>query len=179
HHFGPLRQQLLHAGGLQPAGIPAVPVINLLLDLPAGQNDLGGVDHHHVVAAVNVRREFRFVLADQHARHARGQPSQDLSVGIHHEPVIALAQRLGLFARGNIRPHRSVTPFPVETIPESTRTPLRSQRSCGTDSSERAWHGRRDELENAGGVFYPAWAGWALMPRWASAPLSISMEPLK
>ena len=42
-----------------------VPVINLLVELGAGELDLFGVDNDHEVAGIEVRRVVRFVLAAQ------------------------------------------------------------------------------------------------------------------
>src|SRR4051794_26778844 len=55
------------AGGhfLEPAWVARVLVIELLLQLAAGEADLVGVDHHYMVAAIDVRRVARLVLAAQ------------------------------------------------------------------------------------------------------------------
>src|SRR4051794_3581925 len=48
---------------LEPAGVARVLVIELLLQLAAGEADLVGVDHHDMVAAVDMRRVARLVFA--------------------------------------------------------------------------------------------------------------------
>ncbi len=50
--------------------------INLLFQLVAGEADLIGVDDHDVVAAIQIRRVVRLVLANQNSRDARGHTAQ-------------------------------------------------------------------------------------------------------
>src|SRR5580700_8393723 len=58
------------------ARVTRVPVGVLLLQLAAGQRDLGRVDHDDEVAGVDVRREDRLVLAPQQHGHVAGQAAE-------------------------------------------------------------------------------------------------------
>lgn len=77
-------------GGLQfkPARVPGVPLIHLGRELGSGQANLLGVDHHHVIPAVQMRGEQRLVLASKKHRHPTGQPAQNLSLGINEMPLV-------------------------------------------------------------------------------------------
>src|SRR5439155_8170153 len=62
---------------------------------------LRGVHDHDTIAAVQVRRERRLVLAPQELRHATREPAEGLARGVHHPPVprhVLLAQYEGLHA---------------------------------------------------------------------------------
>src|SRR5439155_1243083 len=62
---------------------------------------LRGVHHHDTIAAVQVRRERRLVLAPQELRHAAREPAEGLARGVHHPPAprhVLLAQYEGLHA---------------------------------------------------------------------------------
>ena len=61
---------LLHGPLAEAAGVTRVPRVFLVLELAAGDLHLGGVDHDDVVAAVQVRRVGRLVLATQDRGHA-------------------------------------------------------------------------------------------------------------
>src|ERR1043166_556666 len=80
-HGGPHRErgvQLLGAlerALAEGAGVARVPRVFLRLHLGAGDLHLGGIDHHDVVAAVQVRRERRLVLAAQARAHALPPPA--------------------------------------------------------------------------------------------------------
>src|SRR4029077_12586821 len=84
---------VLHAGDA--ARVAGVPPGDLVLELLAGELDLVGVDHDHVVARVHVRREHRLVLAAQQGRHLRGQAPEDLAVGVQDVPAALDVLRLG------------------------------------------------------------------------------------
>src|SRR5438105_8691591 len=71
----------------QPARVARVPGVFLARQLGAADFDLGGVDHHHMVAAVQVRRERRLVLAAQDLGHAARKTAQYLVRGIDHKPL--------------------------------------------------------------------------------------------
>src|SRR5579864_4650631 len=62
--------RLLQRPLAQTAGVSAVTRVLLGLHFGPGHLDLGRVDHHDVVAAVQVRREGRLVLATQDRGHA-------------------------------------------------------------------------------------------------------------
>src|SRR5581483_4734235 len=54
-----------------------------------------GVDDHDVVAAIDVRREARLVLALEAQRHERREAAQHDAVGIDEDPLLVLRCRLG------------------------------------------------------------------------------------
>jgi hypothetical protein len=99
----PLRPpgDLLGEGGLaQPPGVAAVPVVLLLLELAPGNADPGGVDDDDEVAAVQVGRKGRLVLAPQPAGDDARQPAEGLAIGVHDPPTA-----LGCRPRRRISPH--------------------------------------------------------------------------
>src|SRR5438046_979909 len=81
----------------QPAGIAGVARVLLGRALRAGHLHPGGVDDDDVVAAVEVRRERRLVLAAQHLGYARSKAAENLIRGVNHEPVRVL--QVGGFRR--------------------------------------------------------------------------------
>src|SRR5580704_18035746 len=62
--FGTALQQHPDGNFLEPTRKTTVMVIDLLIDLVTSQFYLLGVDHHHVIPAIQIGREIRFVLAD-------------------------------------------------------------------------------------------------------------------
>ena len=70
------------------ADIAGMLVVDLLLDLAAGQHRLGGVDDDDVVAAIDVRRVGRLMLAAQPHGDKRGETADDETVGIDHHPLL-------------------------------------------------------------------------------------------
>src|SRR5438309_3790648 len=95
HAFGKAALEHLARGDLlDAAGVAGVFVINLLLELAAGEADLLGVDDHHMVAAVDVRREARLVLAAQDIGDDRREPANDQPVGIDQMPFLLDLGRL-------------------------------------------------------------------------------------
>src|SRR6266404_4098155 len=106
HPIGFVHAQTLRRHFLQSAGISAMRIIHLLLDLVPRHAHLIGIDHHNVIAGIQVWCKARLILADQHSRHFGGQPAQNLVGGIDHKPVRAFLQRFGLFSLGYVRPHR-------------------------------------------------------------------------
>src|SRR5229473_1792834 len=101
----PVHAQPLRRHFFQPARIPAVRIINLLLDLVSGHAYFVRINHDHVVARIQVRRKARLVLADQHARDLGRQPPQHDVRRVHYKPVRAHFQRFGFFTLGYVRPH--------------------------------------------------------------------------
>src|SRR5207247_1652398 len=71
----------------QPARIARVPVIELLVELLAGDGDLLGVDNYDEVTGVDVRRVLRLALAAQRVSDARGKPPEGLALGVHDVPT--------------------------------------------------------------------------------------------
>lgn len=106
NHF---RGLLLHTPAnrnfLKAAGIAAVTVVHLLIDLVSGEADFLGIDDHDVIAALLIRSEIGLIFADEHASHARGQAPEDLIVRVNDEPVSALRNLLSFFTARNVRPH--------------------------------------------------------------------------
>jgi hypothetical protein len=72
---------------LEPADVPGVPAVLLVLQLPAGELDLLRVDDHHVIADIQMRAEARLVLAAEDRGHARGEATEHLSLRIDQIPL--------------------------------------------------------------------------------------------
>src|SRR5919106_483756 len=85
---------------LDAARIAGVAIVGLLAELVAGQRDLLGVDHHDVIAAVQVRRLHRLVLAAQAVCDQRRQPAQHHAFGVDQIPA-----PLDVLGRGGIGLH--------------------------------------------------------------------------
>src|SRR5437660_11440527 len=77
----------------QTTGIAGVPRVFLGFRLGPRDLDLGGVDHYHVVACVQVRREGGLVLATQDLGHTARKAAEDLVSGIDHEPIALQIRR--------------------------------------------------------------------------------------
>ena len=86
--------------------------INLLFELVAGEADLIGVDDDDVIAAIQIRRVIRLVLADQNSRHSRRHAAQYQSGSVHDKPSAALFDLFGLPTPGYIRAHVLSHTFP-------------------------------------------------------------------
>ena len=82
-------------------------VIDLLLDLVPGQPNLVGINHDHMVTGIQIRSKAGLILADQHASHFGGQPSQHGVRGVHYKPVRAGFQGFRLSSFGYVRSHRN------------------------------------------------------------------------
>src|SRR5947207_5485759 len=78
------------AGGavFDAADIASVPVVDLVLELVARQQDLCRVDDDDVIAAIHMRRERRLVLAAKTQRDQRGEPSDDEAVRVDQDPLL-------------------------------------------------------------------------------------------
>src|SRR3546814_16152735 len=70
-------------------------LVLLVLRLVTRYDDIGGVDDDDVIASINVRREFRFVLATQTACDFAGHTTEDFALGVDHKPVTLDFMRLG------------------------------------------------------------------------------------
>jgi hypothetical protein len=101
----------------QSAGITTVVTVDLLVDFIAGQLNALGIYHDYVIAAIEMRRVIRFVLADQHARDARSKPPEDHPFGVHHKPILAYLQVFGFPALWYMRLHQSSHTFPSKDKP--------------------------------------------------------------
>jgi hypothetical protein len=95
-----------------------VMAIHFLIDLVSSQFYLLGVDHHHVIPAIEIRREIRLVLADQDPRDARRQAPEHLSLRVHHEPVFPNRKAFRFPALRYMRPHLSSHTFPSRDKPQ-------------------------------------------------------------
>src|SRR4249920_3194153 len=92
--------------------VSAVIPVDLLFVLAAGQPHLGGVDHDHMVARIDMWRVYGFVLALQQTRCFGRYPSEDLTRGVNHVPL-----PLHTAGGGNKRTHRN--PFGLCWMPRS------------------------------------------------------------
>jgi len=68
--------------------IAGVMVIGFGLALAAGEHDFGGVDDDDVVAAIDVRRIGRQMLAAQPHRDERREPADDQTLGVDQNPLL-------------------------------------------------------------------------------------------
>src|SRR5271156_1209526 len=73
---------------LDAADIAAVAVIDLLVELAAGEHHLVRVDDDHVVAIVDVGGEARLVLAAQPHGDDRSQAPDDEAFGVDEKPLL-------------------------------------------------------------------------------------------
>ena len=73
-----LRKSFSNGLRLQRAGAARVPVINLVVELVAGETHPFGIDDHDEIAGVEERGELWFVLASQEPGDLCGEPAQDL-----------------------------------------------------------------------------------------------------
>ena len=87
HLLGPALEHLAEGARPQAPGIAAVAVVELVVQLVAGDPDLGGVDHDHEVAGVAVRRVLGLALAAQRVGDLGREPAEGLALGVDHVPV--------------------------------------------------------------------------------------------
>src|SRR5262249_13014450 len=78
----------LRAAFLDAADVAGVMMVDLALPLAAGEHDLCGVDDDDVVAAIDVRRVGRQVLAAQAHRDQRREPADDQTLGVDQNPLL-------------------------------------------------------------------------------------------
>ena len=71
-------------------------VIELLVELVAGDVDLLRVDHDDEVTGVDVRRVLRLVLAAQRVRDRRSEAPEGLAVGVDDVPLASDLSGLGV-----------------------------------------------------------------------------------
>jgi hypothetical protein len=93
--------------------------VYLLVNLIAREPHAFGVDHHHMIAAIEMRGVARLIFPNQKPRNTRRQTAQNLPLGVHHEPIFAYHQRFGLTAFCNVRPHLPSHTFPSKTNAKS------------------------------------------------------------
>src|SRR5260370_5285397 len=82
----PAFEQELRGARLDAADVAGVVVIDLLVELAARQHHLFRIDDDDVVAAIDMGRIGRLVLAAQAERDDRGEPADDEAVGIDQHP---------------------------------------------------------------------------------------------
>src|SRR5680860_1429774 len=92
--FGTSRHELGIRGRAQTARIAGMPVVLLVGDLVPGQDNLGSVNHHDVVTAVEIGREVGLVLATKKLSDLRGEPTQHDTIRVHDPPVAHDLMRL-------------------------------------------------------------------------------------
>jgi hypothetical protein len=80
---------------LDAAGIAGVLVVDLVLQLLAGEPHLARVDDDDMVAAIDMRGEARLVLAAQDIGDDRSEPPDHQTVGIDQMPFLLHLTRLG------------------------------------------------------------------------------------
>src|SRR5712691_7310886 len=104
----------------QTTRVSRVPRVLLAEQLGAADLDLGGVDHDHVVAGVQVGGERGLVLAAQDLGHTARQAAQNLVRGVDHKPIT-------LQIRGFRRPRLLLThSSPLEHAPCARPAPSKS-----------------------------------------------------
>src|SRR5665811_2058072 len=72
----------------QAARVAGVAVVDLLVELVAGDRDLASVDDYDEVAGIDVRRELGLVLAAQRVGDAHGEATKVLALGVDDIPVV-------------------------------------------------------------------------------------------
>src|SRR4026207_2388944 len=85
--FRILREDVAGAARLGAARIAGMRVVDLALRLVAGQPDEAGIDPDGEIAAVDVRRKGRIVLAPEDAGDPRRKTAENLLGRIDHVPL--------------------------------------------------------------------------------------------
>src|SRR5450759_4058103 len=114
--FGTALHQVTERLLLVPARVAAVPRIDLGVELVAADGDLRGVEHDHVIAAVQVGRVGRLVLAHEDAGDPRREPAERLVRRVDDVPAsldLRLPERIRL--RGHVSPFISRATRPMTT----------------------------------------------------------------
>src|SRR5579884_3147071 len=114
--LGPAGQQLAGGRGADSARIAGMTMVGLLLALGAGQTDLGGVDDHHEIAAILMRREVGAMLAAQDAGDARGEAAEGPAGGIDQHPVARAQPLLARYADGLFAKLQVPSPLRQKTV---------------------------------------------------------------
>src|SRR5260370_8700279 len=78
--------------------------VYLFFQLISRKTNLLRVDHHHMIAAIEVGSEVGLILPNQDARYPRGYAAQNLARRIYHKPLGTLRQRCRLAALWHIFP---------------------------------------------------------------------------
>src|SRR3970282_227691 len=90
----------------EPTGIASVMPVKFLVEFVARPPNFGSVQNDHMITEVNERRELFAIFPAQQRRHARGQPPQNLILGIHYKPLW-----LNLTLTRDIRAHPQITSY--------------------------------------------------------------------
>ena len=86
--FGVITIEDLGGGAMfDAAGMPGVPVIQLIGTLAPGHLNFFGIDNDDIVAAIHMGGERRFVLAAQSRGYDAGEPAEDNIFGIYQAPL--------------------------------------------------------------------------------------------
>src|SRR5712692_3231110 len=88
HALGLRGMQLREIGLLDTAGESGMAVVDLALRLSSGDAQLRRVQHHNIIAGVDVRGVLGLVLAAQPRRDLRREAAQHLALGIHDHPAV-------------------------------------------------------------------------------------------
>ncbi len=128
---GCVGEHLLERLGLHVADRAGVPVVDLVLQLAAGDADLLGVDHDDEVAGIDVRGVDGLVLAAQPMGQGRGQAAQRLAFGVHEVPVTPDGIRLGGECFHAIGPRWSRCDRPKRRNLTDGRQPTQAERPAG------------------------------------------------
>ena len=87
HPFGMRSPDLGRRKFLQATPVPGVALVDLTLFLSTAEYDLLGIDHHDVVAGVEMRRIGRLILAAQNPGDLDRKAAQNLAFRINHNPL--------------------------------------------------------------------------------------------
>src|SRR5439155_6310685 len=131
HLGGPALELVAEGPGAQPARIARVAVVELVVQLLAGDRDLLGVHDHDEVTRVDVRRVLGLALAPEHVRDLRGQTPERLAVCVDEVPAALDLARL------------CVPGLHIATEKRRTRCPPTANRSSPSRNSVA-----------------PPWLGW-------------------
>ena len=85
--LGLLSQQLAVLGFLQAANVAAVMVLDLLVQLLAGHDDLIGIDDDDVVTGINIGGVNGLVLTTQDVRNLAGKAAVNLTLSVNDIPL--------------------------------------------------------------------------------------------
>ena len=94
HLFRSSRKLLGQCALAQPAGVATVAVVDLLLELLAGDVDLLRIHDHHEITGVHVGGVPRLALASEEVGDLRGQTAERLALGIDQVPALFNLARL-------------------------------------------------------------------------------------
>ena len=145
HLLGSALEHLAERARAQSAGIAAVAVVELVVELVPGDPDLGRIDHDHEVPGVAVRRVLRLALAAERVGDLGGEPAEGPALGVDHVPVA-----LAVLGCGYVSLHLDCwRPGPGRTAKSRPHQPTRARPTTGRHAHGR---GRRMIVERTGEV---------------------------